>query len=195
MRDLIEARRDVGLENPLVVARGRSEEVNLGDRVMSAAVRAKAVGTRLEVRLEHRLEHQLQHACTTRSAAVAIPRRRNLPDAFEISFSRTLVGVYRRAFRPSRMPSRNSPPPGSIDRGAIPSNTGRACALVAPDPNWPGATHDTPQLATDARSQTAAGPPMGVPSDRPRRRRGGCVPTVPVQMGAPLPRRRGTKHC
>ena len=38
VRDLIEAGRDVSLENPLIVARRRSEEMNLGNRVMSASL-------------------------------------------------------------------------------------------------------------------------------------------------------------
>ena len=59
--DLVEARFDVRLEHPFVVANGRSEEVNLRDGVLGPAPRAEAIGTWLEVRLEDRLEHQLQH--------------------------------------------------------------------------------------------------------------------------------------
>src|SRR5680860_910743 len=50
-----------------------------------------------------------------------MPRRRSLPPPFGIIFSRTDVGVNRRALRSSRSPSRNTPPPAGMDRGAIPS--------------------------------------------------------------------------
>ena len=41
--DLVEARRDVRLEHPLVVPGGRSEEVDLGDGVLGSALRAEAI--------------------------------------------------------------------------------------------------------------------------------------------------------
>jgi hypothetical protein len=56
--DLVEARRDVTLQHPLVGV--GCEEVDLGDRVLCPAFGAKAVAARLEVRLEDRLEHQLE---------------------------------------------------------------------------------------------------------------------------------------
>ena len=60
MVELVEARRDVRLEHPQVVPGGRPEVVDLGDGVLGAALRAEAVGARLEVRLEDRFEHQLE---------------------------------------------------------------------------------------------------------------------------------------
>ena len=56
--DLVEARRDVALDDPLIGA-GR-QIAGLGDRVVSPPVRAEAVATRKKVRLEDRLQHQLQ---------------------------------------------------------------------------------------------------------------------------------------
>ena len=60
MVDLVKARRDVRLEHPFVIPIGRSEMVDLGDRVLGSPLRAKAIAAWLEVRLEDRLEHQLQ---------------------------------------------------------------------------------------------------------------------------------------
>ena len=58
VRELIEARRDVGLQNPLIGA--GAEVAHLGDRVPRSASRPKPVGAGLEVNLEDRLEHQLE---------------------------------------------------------------------------------------------------------------------------------------
>ena len=56
---VVEARRDVRLEHPLVVALGSRSGGSRRSRPERDA-RAEAVGTRLEVRLEDRLQHQLQ---------------------------------------------------------------------------------------------------------------------------------------
>jgi site-specific DNA recombinase len=58
MGQLVEARRDVGLEHPVVIP--GAQGVDLGDRVLAAAPGTEAVADRLEVRLEHRLQHQHQ---------------------------------------------------------------------------------------------------------------------------------------
>ena len=58
MPDFVEACPDVGLQHPLIPASG--VEVDLGDRVVRAAVRAEPVRARLEVRLEDGFEHQLE---------------------------------------------------------------------------------------------------------------------------------------
>ena len=58
MGQLVEARRDVRLEHPVVVP--GAEGVDLGDRVLGPAPRAEAVTNRLEIRLEHRFQHQHQ---------------------------------------------------------------------------------------------------------------------------------------
>jgi len=58
--DLVEARRDVRLEHPLIVPGGGGQVVDLGDRVLSPAPGTEAIRRWLEVRLEDRLEHQLQ---------------------------------------------------------------------------------------------------------------------------------------
>jgi site-specific DNA recombinase len=119
--DLVKARRDIRLEHPLVVASRCAEEVDLGDGVPGSAPRAEAVGARLEIRLEDRLQHQLQGGLHHRSAAVGMPRRRSLPDALGIAFSRTRVGVKRRALSAAHSPPRNSPTPTSMARGTTPS--------------------------------------------------------------------------
>ena len=62
MRDFIETGFDVALQHPLVIAGPGGEEVDLGDRVLRAPVRAEPVRARLEIRLENGLEHQFQ-AC------------------------------------------------------------------------------------------------------------------------------------
>ena len=58
MPDFVEACPDVGLQHPLIPVGG--VELDLGDRVVRAAVRAEPVRARLEVRLEDGLEHQLE---------------------------------------------------------------------------------------------------------------------------------------
>ena len=60
VRELIETRLDVALNDPLVTARGCGEEVNLGDRVLRPASWPVPVGAGLEVGLEDRLQHQLE---------------------------------------------------------------------------------------------------------------------------------------
>ncbi len=58
MPDFVEACPDVGLQHPRVSTGG--VELDLGDRVLRAAVRAEPVRARLEVRLEDGFEHQLE---------------------------------------------------------------------------------------------------------------------------------------
>jgi hypothetical protein len=58
MPDFVEACPDVGLQHPLIPVGG--VELDLGDCVVRAAVRAEPVRARLEVRLEDGLEHQLE---------------------------------------------------------------------------------------------------------------------------------------
>ena len=58
MRNLVEARRDVTFEHPLIGAGG--QVVDLGDGVLGSALRAEAVTNRLEVRFENGLEDQFQ---------------------------------------------------------------------------------------------------------------------------------------
>jgi site-specific DNA recombinase len=60
VRDLVEARLDVSLDDPLVLAWTRRQVVHLGDRIMCPTLRTEPVGARVEVRLEDRLQHQLQ---------------------------------------------------------------------------------------------------------------------------------------
>ena len=60
MRDLVEARRDVALHDPLIASWIRGQVPHLGDRVMSPTPRTEPIGTWEEVRLEDRLQHQFQ---------------------------------------------------------------------------------------------------------------------------------------
>ena len=132
--DLVEARLDVALEHPLVGA-GR-EVVDLGDRVLGPALRAEAVGARLEVRLEDRLEHQLQGRLHDPVRAVGMPSRRSLPPALGIIRSRTGSGA-----KPPGLQIISQPVEERLDRrarldvaGATAVDPGRSCALVAPHP-------------------------------------------------------------
>jgi hypothetical protein len=56
--DVVEARRDVGLQHPLI--RPRREVVDLGDSVLRAPIGSKPIGDRLEVGLKDGLQHQFQ---------------------------------------------------------------------------------------------------------------------------------------
>ena len=56
--DLVEACRDVPFKHPLIGAAG--EVVNLGDGILSSALRAEAEAARLEVRLEDRFQDSFQ---------------------------------------------------------------------------------------------------------------------------------------
>ena len=56
--DLVEARRDVTLQHPLIADAG--EVADLGDGVLGPASGAEPVRARAKVRLEDRLQHQLQ---------------------------------------------------------------------------------------------------------------------------------------
>jgi hypothetical protein len=58
MVDLVDAGRDVPLQDPLIGAGG--QVVDLGHGVLGAAAGAKAVGAGRKVRLEDRLEHEFQ---------------------------------------------------------------------------------------------------------------------------------------
>jgi hypothetical protein len=58
MGNLVEAGRDISLDYPFV--RAGAEEVDLGNGILSAASRAEAIATWLEIRLENRFEHQFE---------------------------------------------------------------------------------------------------------------------------------------
>ena len=60
MPDFVETGPDVGLQDPVIVTGPGRQVVDLGDRVVRAAVRAEPVRARLEVRLEDGFEHQLE---------------------------------------------------------------------------------------------------------------------------------------
>jgi len=58
MVDLVEARRDVTFQDPLI--RAGAEVMDLGDGVLGAAPGTEPIRAGLEVRLQDRLQHQLQ---------------------------------------------------------------------------------------------------------------------------------------
>ncbi len=60
MVDLIKARLDVSLKDPLVVTTRCAKEVYLSYCILGSALGAKAIRTRLKVRLKDRLKHQFQ---------------------------------------------------------------------------------------------------------------------------------------
>jgi site-specific DNA recombinase len=129
--DLVEARRDVGLKHPLVRARG--EVVDLGDRVLGPALRAKAVRTRLEVRLEDRLEHQLQHGLhdpVGRGRDAKTPElARRLGDHLLPHPGRGVPASLQIVSEP-----RQELPVGGDGSRSDAIDAGRACALVGLDP-------------------------------------------------------------
>ena len=57
VRELVKARRDVGLHDPLI--RAAREVLHLGDRVLCPASGPKPIRTRLKIDLEDRFQHQL----------------------------------------------------------------------------------------------------------------------------------------
>src|SRR5204863_2947283 len=79
VRERIEARFDISLENPLIGV-GR-EHVYLGDRVMGAASRPKPIGAGLEVRLEDRLKHRFEGSLNYSVAEGGHPESTELPAA------------------------------------------------------------------------------------------------------------------
>jgi DNA invertase Pin-like site-specific DNA recombinase len=73
--DGVEAGLDIALDHPLIGVGG--EHACLGDRVVSASIRAKPVGTRLKVRLpdgfQHQLQRRLYHSVSDRRDGCFIP--------------------------------------------------------------------------------------------------------------------------
>ncbi|SEC26777.1 site-specific DNA recombinase [Rhodococcus jostii] len=135
MGQLVETRRDIGLEYPVMIP--GSESVNLGDRVLSATPRAETVTDRFEVRLEDRLQHQQQrrlHGAVHRGGDTeppefAAPRLRNQ------SFRHRQRSKGPRLHLVSNLPQEYHRLGVSRDGcWCQPVDTGRPCALVAPHP-------------------------------------------------------------
>jgi hypothetical protein len=132
--DLVEARRDIRLEHPLVVASRCAEEVDLGDGVLGSPPRAEAVGARLEIRLEDRLQHQLQgglhHPVRGRRDAQAPQLARRLGDRLLPHPGRGEAACLERCSQPAE-----ELPDAEVDGARNhPINSGGASALVAPHP-------------------------------------------------------------
>src|SRR5690554_1526146 len=107
--------------------------MNLGDGVLSAALRAEAVTARLEVRLEDRFEHQLQGSLRhpvgnggdAQAAQLAV-RLRNPPLPHSGGGEPAGLEVI-------SQPSQELPDV-TYGAGGYPVHACRACSLVAPDP-------------------------------------------------------------
>src|SRR6266481_5518628 len=95
--------------------------MNLGDRVLSPAPRAEAVGTRLEVRLEDRLEHQLQRGLHDPVASRRYPQAPHLARCLGNRLLPTRRGTNIPARRSLRIPASSSAAPPPTARGASPS--------------------------------------------------------------------------
>ena len=109
--------------------------MNLGDRVLGPALRAEAVGTRLEVRLEDRLEHQLQGGLHDPVPDGRDAQPAQLAAALGIIRSRTGSGGTCRAFRSSRSSARNAVLARTLDvMGGLAVHPGRSRALGCPAP-------------------------------------------------------------
>ena len=78
MVDLVEARRDVGLEHPPVVPDGCAEVVDLRDRVLRPSSGPETIGGWLKSASKIGSSTNFNDACTIRSAVVGIPSRREL---------------------------------------------------------------------------------------------------------------------
>jgi Recombinase/Recombinase zinc beta ribbon domain/Resolvase, N terminal domain len=134
--DLVEARCDVRLEHPLVVASRCAEEVDLSDGVLGSAPRAEAVGARLEVRLEDRLQHQLQGGldhpvCGRRDAQAAqLAAAARLGDRLLPHPGRGEAACLERCSQPAE----ELPGIGADDARNHPIDPGGASALIAPHP-------------------------------------------------------------
>jgi hypothetical protein len=149
MRNFVEARRDVGLQHPLIGM--CAEEVDLGYCVLGAAPGAEAVAARLEVRFQYRLEHQFQ-----RSLDHPVSGGR---DAEATKFS-VCLGYHPLPHRqrPERKGLEFCSQPdqqrlGTEHDGARlhPIDAGRSCSPVAPDPRprnheEGGVTHEVVQV-------------------------------------------------
>ena len=103
--------------------------MDLGDRVLRSALRAEAVGARLEVRLEDRFEHQLEGGLHGPIPGGPDAQRPQLPVGLGIITSRAGNGRNRRAWRSSRSSTRNRSTPN--DRaGSHSIDAGRPCPSI-----------------------------------------------------------------
>lgn len=157
--DLVEARLDVRLENPLVIRGPRGELVYLGDRVLRPSSGPEPVRGRVEVGFEDRLQHQFQRRPDdpVRHGGGSSGLR-TLPPALGIRLRRTRSGVN----RPDLTLRRRS------DRTASVRGAGRA-AGGRPRP----APAVRPPLLLRTRSHATtrnAGPVHEVEAGHPKRR-------------------------
>lgn len=178
--DLVEAGADVAFEDPLVGV--GTEEVDLSDRILGAAVRAEAVRARRKVRLEHRLQHEFE-----RSLDHAVPDGRDAqPAALAAAFRDHPLQHRHRAERAGR---KNGPQLSeedllaALDDGAdgLTVYPGRARSPVGPDP--------TP-CAEEGRRVTDEVVQVVEPTSRIVRRLSMQVGLVPLYPRRCLPGRR-----
>ena len=132
--DVVEARFDVCFQHPLVAVAG--EHVHLSDGVMRTSARTEAVRTRLEVRLEDGLEHEFQgrlhHPVTggrDSQPTLLAARLGDHPFTHRQRLERAGLEI-----GPQSVQERCCTALLLDVAGRFAIYTGRACALVAPDP-------------------------------------------------------------
>src|SRR5215207_1585054 len=132
--DLVEARRDVGLQHPLVVPIGRCEVVDLGDGVLGSALGMEPVGARVEVRLEDRLEHQLQRGLHDPIGGRGDPESTELARRLGDRLLPHPLGNQPASLELISQLAQQSPSPGADSARSDPIDAGGSCTLVGPHP-------------------------------------------------------------
>ena len=130
----IEARLDVTFEYPLVVSRGRSKVVNLGDSVLGPASRSEAIAAWLEVRLENRLEHQLQRGLHDSVCGRRDAQRTDLAARLGIRLLPHPLRDEPAGLEVVSQPAEQSRSTDADGAGCHSVDAGGSCALVAPHP-------------------------------------------------------------
>jgi hypothetical protein len=176
MRDLVEARRDVPLNHPLIGAAG--EQVDLGDGVLGAASGTEPIRAGLEVRLQDRLQHQLQGGLHHpvphgRDAEPALVAARLWDHPLPYGQGRKRLGLQ----VGPKLGEEGLLAPLTLDVvGRLAVHPGRAGALVAPHPTPP---NQQERRVTDKVEQVI----------KPTRAIIGC-PSVQLGLDSPYPRLR-----
>jgi len=132
--DLVEARRDVGLQHPLVVPIGRCEVVDLGDGVLGSALGTEPVGAWVEVRLQDRLEHQLQPGLHDPIGGRGDPETTQLARRLGDRLLPHPLGNQPASLELISQLAQQPPSPGADSARSDPIDAGGSCTLVGPHP-------------------------------------------------------------